>query len=62
MSTFTSQEVEVLQNGGNQVKYLMPMFQTFIFFSLFVAYESFLFLACQRNIFEELGPSTAETS
>lgn len=68
MSKFTSQEVEVLQNGGNQVKYLMLALQVFNFFFFWrqmfvlVAYETFLISACQRNIFEKLGPSTAETS
>lgn len=60
MAKFTSQEVEALQNGGNQVN------DVFLFWSLespdTCADYAQLFSACKGNIFEGLGFWKAATS
>ena len=58
MAKFTSQEVEALQNGGNQVQGLISSsLVKGVSFSVLMRLS--LFSACKRIIFEGLGPSKA---
>lgn len=58
MATFTSQEVEALENGGNQVQGLISSsLVKGVCFSVLMRLS--FFSACKRYIFEGLGPSKA---
>lgn len=58
MAKFTSQEVEALQNGGNQVlSDFLSMWKDRV--SILNPTSHSLFSACKGNAFEGLGPSKA---
>lgn len=58
MAKFTSQEVEALQNGGNQVHSEFSLcVENGV--SVLIPTSCSLFSACKGNIFEGLGPPKA---